>query len=89
MFIEQFLRLLWNVYKETFTEIHGGHEARIILISTTVAKFSFLREIEMDVFAVADPVGGGGGLKGSWSCKICNKGLCYLTSGSAAVSLEV
>ena len=59
MFTEQFLRLLWNVYKETFTEIHGGYEARIILIPTTVAKFSFLREIGMDVFAVADPVGGG------------------------------
>ena len=55
MFTEQFLRLLWNVYKETFIEIHGGYEARIILISTTVAKFSLRDEIELDVFAVADP----------------------------------
>ena len=48
---------LWNVYKETFTEIHGGYEARIILISTTVTNFFLRDEIELDVFTVADPEG--------------------------------
>ena len=50
MFAEQFLRMLWNVYKEIFTEIHGGDEARIILMSTKNAKFSFHDEIELDIF---------------------------------------
>ena len=55
MFAEQFLRMLWNVCKETFTENHDGDESRIILMSTKDAKFSFHDEIELDVVF---PVGG-------------------------------